>query len=74
MDKENDVGIDWSKVELTSVNTYKFEPPPAPNWRFYVGDNVKNNIHCNVYLEDPPNRFQRWLWYKGFRLTWEKIK
>ena len=74
MDKNDSGPIDWSKVELTSVNTHKFESPPEPNWRFYVGDNIKNNIRYNVYLENPPNRLQRWLWYKAFRLTWEQIK
>ena len=75
MDKDVNVTIDLSEKEFTSVNKfYQFEPPPEPNWKFYFSDNIKNNIHYYVYLENPPNRFQRWLCYKVFRLTWEKIK
>ena len=74
MDKENDVVVDLSKIQPTGINTHKFELPPEPNWRFYFGDSTTNNIHYNVYLENPPNRFQRWLCYKAFRLTWEQIK
>jgi len=77
MDKENDVVVDLAKIQPTGINTqksYKYETPPEPNWRFYFGDSIKNNIHYNVYLENPPNRFQRWLCYKAFRLTWEQIK
>lgn len=74
MDKENDVVVDLAKIQPMSINTHRFELPPEPNWRFYFGDNIKNNIHYNVYLDNPPNRFQRWLCYKAFRLTWEKIK
>ena len=74
MNEDDHITIDWSKVDFTGINTHKYEPPPEPNWRFYFGDNIKNNIHYNVYLDNPPNRFQRWLCYKAFRLTWEKIK
>ena len=74
MDKENDVVVDLAKIQSMGIKSHRFELPPEPNWKFYFGDSIKNNIHFNVYLENPPNRFQRWLWYKGFRLTWEKIK
>ncbi len=74
MDKENDVVVDLAKIQPMSIKSHRFELPPEPNWRFYFGDNIKNNIHYNVYLDNPPNRFQRWLCYKAFRLTWEQIK
>ena len=65
------------KMDNITVPTGKFtirQLPKPPNWKFYFGDSVTNNIQWNVYIDNPPNRFQRWLCYKAFRLTWEEIK
>jgi hypothetical protein len=63
-----------NKFNFTGISSTRIETPPPPNWRFYFGDSVKDNIQWNIRIDNPPNRFQRWLCYKAFRLTWEEIK
>ena len=45
---------------------------PTANLKMYFGNDSKSCIQ--FYTKNPPNRFQRWLCYKCFRITLELLK
>lgn len=57
-------------VEWRELSFYK---PPQPNWRFYFGGKQERNAYFQFYLENPPNRFQRWMMGKVLGIYWEKV-
>ena len=45
---------------------------PPGNLKIYFGKD--SNSWIQFYTKNPPNRFQRWLFYKCFRITLELLK
>ena len=54
----------------------EFGPPyetidiQPPNWSVTFGDQV-NTLVFNLYVDRPPNRFQRWMLRKFFSMYWK---
>jgi hypothetical protein len=52
-----------------------FNKSPEPNCEIRVGDNpLDQGVVLNLYLENPPNRFQRWMMKVCLGLYWRALK
>jgi len=61
------------EYDITSpLRSYQFTESPTPNLKIYFGKD--SNFSIQFYTKNPPNRFQRWLCYKCFRITLELLK
>jgi hypothetical protein len=61
----------------STFQSYQFtesaiKQPPTANLKIYFGKD--SNSWIQFYTKNPPNRFQRWLCYKCFRITLELLK
>ena len=68
---DENFSLDQLYLKPTTVE-YTFHSPPKANYKVMFGDN--NNTFIQMYLKNPPNRFQRWLTYKVFGVKIEKIE
>lgn len=63
--------MDWSKLTLPAPSL-NFYSPPQPNWKLYFGETT--STYFQLYIKNPPNRFQRWMIKKIFGITWKPVK
>jgi hypothetical protein len=58
--------------ELTTpLGGIQLQIPPPANWRIMFGSDTTFTLQ--VYIPNPPNRFQRWMMKKVLGITWKKI-
>lgn len=58
-------------MESSTFEYYSLFQPPKPNWKISVG--VNSNTSICIYVEKPPNSFQRWMMKKVLGIYWSKI-
>jgi hypothetical protein len=54
------------------MESYSFYQPPKPNWQISFGG--ATNTRIAIYVENPPNKFQRWMIKKVLGIYWSKIE
>lgn len=59
--------IDLKTLSANDTELRIYSSPPT-NWRIRIAD---TSTWLHVYTLNPPNRFQRWLWYRLLRVKWE---
>lgn len=69
----NQPNIDWRDLSKPYGGVLGMSQPPQANWRFYFGGKQECNAYFQFYLENPPNRFQRWMMSKVLGIYWEKV-
>jgi hypothetical protein len=53
------------------MESYSFYQPPKANWQITFG--LTTNTYIQIYVEKPPNKFQRWMMQKVLGIYWKKI-
>lgn len=51
---------------------FKLASPPQPNWKLSFG--LGATTYFYIYVEKPPNRFQRWMIKKVFNIHWTPVE
>ena len=64
-------GIFYGSIAELKEN--KFYSLPKANWRYRYGSG-DTTFFVELYIEKPPNRFQRWVARWALGITWERIK
>jgi hypothetical protein len=52
-----------------------FKAPPKANWQISFGKiPTPYSTYICIYIEDPPNRFQRWMIKKVLGIHWTRVE